>query len=159
MKTEEGEATDLAEDGRQRGWHHHHHRHHHHLHVHIQRGASESKIFMPNRGGPNFGPKSTNIFVMDQKNHFFVVSLLLHHCRDRVRRLQRLLLLPRPLPLRRRTHAHDSLLQVHQLFRTHSFAQVCLFSPSSKLFTERNYNIYSWNLSSYKMFVAAVQSA
>ena len=36
MKTEEGEAADLAEDGRQRGWHHHHH-HHHHRHRHRRR--------------------------------------------------------------------------------------------------------------------------
>lgn len=61
MKTEEGEAADLAEDGRQR------------------------------------------------------VSLLFHHCRHRVRRLQRLLLLPRPLPLRRRPHPHDSLLQLYKV--------------------------------------------
>ena len=42
MKTEEGEAADLAEDGRQRGWHHHHHchrhrHHHHHHHRHRRR--------------------------------------------------------------------------------------------------------------------------
>ena len=39
------------------------------------------------------------------------VSLLLHDCRDRLCRLQRLFLLPRSLPLRRRAHSHDSLLQ------------------------------------------------
>ena len=39
-------------------------------------------------------------------------ALLLHHRRHRLRSLQRLLLLPRPLPLRRWSFTNDSVLQV-----------------------------------------------
>ena len=60
-----------------------------------------------------------------------LVSLLLHDCRHRVRCLQRLLLLPRPLPLRCRPHTHDSLLQVLLTFQK-SFFKLVSFVPTFK---------------------------
>ena len=89
MKAEEGDPADLAEDGRQRG-----------------RCCPSTAIFIAIVvisviGGQSYlCPHSCS-----------PVSLLLHDCRDRLCRLQRLFLLPRSLPLRRRAHSHDSLLQ------------------------------------------------
>ena len=83
MKAEECDPADLAEDGRQRG--------RCCLSITITIAIVVISYLCPQSCPP--------------------VSLLLHDCRDRLCRLQRLFLLPRSLPLRRRPHSHDPLLQ------------------------------------------------